>query len=229
MVSGAGQATLPFPGQVSYAEADFVPAESSARARAWLAQWPHWPAGRLVLWGPEACGKSHLGAIWRQRTGAVLVPAAALAAGEAPALLGVARHVLIEDVDRAGGGPEAERTLLHLLNLVAEEGGTVLLTGRQPPSRWAIRLPDLRSRLVAGGLASIEAPDEALLAAVLTKALADRQVTLDPEVGLYLVRRLPRSFAAVAEAASRLDALALAERRRIGRALAARILGGNEQ
>ncbi|MFQ3623938.1 MAG: DnaA/Hda family protein [Acetobacteraceae bacterium] len=227
-MSGAGQFALPFPSAVSHAEADFVAGECSAEARAWLARWPLWPAGRLVLWGPEACGKSHLGAIWRARAGAALVPADSLAAGEAPALLGAARHALIEDADRAGRGRESERTLLHLLNLVAEEGGTALLTGREPPSRWPIGLPDLRSRLLAGGAVGISAPDEALLIAVLAKGLADRQLALDPEVGHYLVRRLPRSFAAMAEAARRLDALALAEGRRIGRALAARIVEGGE-
>jgi len=65
-------------------------------------------------------------------------------------------------------------------NLVAERRGAMLLTAREPPARWAGLLPDLRSRLaaapaVAGGVAE---PDDALLAALLGKLFADRQLAV---------------------------------------------------
>lgn len=222
-MTGTGQLAFAFPAAVSYAEADFVPGACSAAARAWLARWPDWPSGRLGLWGTEGSGKSHLGAIWAARAGAARLPAAALRAGEPPSLIGMARHVLLEDGDRLGSAPEAERRLLHLLNLVAEAGGTVLLTGRTAPARWPVSLPDLRSRLAAGAAVAIEAPDEALLAAVLAKALADRQLAADPGVPAYLACRLARTFAAMQEAAAWLDEASLASGRRISRALATRL------
>ncbi|GIX08505.1 DnaA ATPase domain-containing protein [Elioraea sp.] len=222
-MSGPGQLAFAFPPAVSYAEADFVPAAASAEARAWLARWPGWPSGRLALWGPEGAGKSHLAAIWAARAQAAVLPAAALDSAEPPALLGAARHVAVEDGDRIAGAA-AERGLLHLLNLVAEGGGTVLLTGRRPPARWPVRLADLRSRLAAAAAVAIAAPDEALLAAVLAKALADRQLAAAPGVAAYLVRRLPRSFAAMQAAAAWLDRASLGSGRRIGRALAAELV-----
>lgn len=223
-MTGPGQLAFAFPPAVSYAEADFVPAAASAEARAWLARWPGWPSGRLALWGPEGAGKSHLAAIWAARTQAAVLPAEALASAEPPALIGAARHVVVEDGDRILGAAAAERALLHLLNLVAEGGGTVLLTGRRPPARWPVTLADLRSRLAAGAAVAIAAPDEALLAAVLAKALADRQLAVAPGVVAYLVRRLPRSFAAIQAAACWLDRASLGTGRRIGRALAAELV-----
>ncbi|MCS6853944.1 MAG: DnaA/Hda family protein [Elioraea sp.] len=218
------QLALAFPAEPSFAAADFVSGPATAEAELWLARWPDWPAGRLVLVGPEASGKSHLGAIWRERSGAVPVPATALGIAEVPQRLGSARHALVEDADQAAGDGVRERALLHLLNLVAEQGGTVLLTARTAPPLWPLTLPDLRSRLVASAVATLGAPDEALLAAVLAKQLADRQLVCDPALVRYLAARLPRSFAAIAETARRLDAMAVAEGRRVGRAQAARVL-----
>ncbi|WP_114376632.1 P-loop NTPase family protein [Elioraea thermophila] len=220
----AEQLALDFPAKPSFAAADFVSAAATEEAERWLACWPDWPAGRLVLVGPEASGKSHLGAIWRARSGAAVVSAAALRLADVPDQLGSAVHVLVENAETAAGEAARERALLHLLNLVAEQGGTVLLTTRLPASRWPLALPDLRSRLVASATATIGAPDQALLAAVLAKQLADRQIVCEPTVVTYLATRLPRDFAAIARVVRWLDALTLAEGRRLGRAQAARVL-----
>lgn len=73
--------------------------------------------------GAGGAGKSHLAAIWAARTQAAVLPAEALASAEPPALIGAARHVVVEDGDRILGAAAAERGLLHLLNLVAEGAG----------------------------------------------------------------------------------------------------------
>lgn len=220
----AEQLALDFPAKPSFAAADFVSAAATEEAELWLARWPDWPAGRLVLVGPEASGKSHLGAIWRARSGAAVVAAAALRLADVPDQLGSAAHVLVENAEAAAGEAAQERALLHLVNLVAEQGGTVMLTARLPASHWPLALPDLRSRLVASATATIGAPDEALLAAVLAKQLADRQIACDRAVVHYLAARLPRDFAAIAGVVRLLDALTLAEGRRLSRAQAGRVL-----
>ena len=63
-------------------------------------------------------------------------------------------------------------------------------------------------------------PDDALLAALLVKQFADRQVRVEPEVVDFLLRRIERSFAAAAEIADRLDRMALHAQRAITIALA---------
>jgi len=76
----------------------------------------------------------------------------------------------------------------------------------------------------AAPLTRLEAPDDALLAAVLGKLFADRQVVVPPTLIPYLVTRMERSFTAARALVARLDAAALAQGRPITRALASALL-----
>jgi len=219
-----GQLPLPFSPARSFAAADFVPGAANAEARAWMSRWPDWPQRRLSLWGPAGSGKSHLAAIWRDRTGATLLDGttlAAIAPEAVPALLPpagpIGAAILVENTCSTPQG----RPLLHLINAAQEAGVSVLLTARQPPSRWDVALPDLRSRLASMAAVAIAAPDEALVEAVLAKLLADRQVSLRPELLSFLALRLPRDFATIHSLAAGLDCASLAAGRRITRPLAA--------
>jgi chromosomal replication initiation ATPase DnaA len=214
-----GQLPLPFSPSRSFAAADFVPGAANEEARAWIARWPDWPQRRLALWGPAGSGKSHLAAIWRARAAAAVITGPALAAtapDAVPALLPQSGAILVEDAAAVSQG----RPLLHLINAAAEAGGSLLLVARQPPARWDIALPDLRSRLAAMAAVAIAAPDEALVTAVLAKLLADRQITLRPELLSFLALRLPRDFATIHALAAGLDRASLAAGRRITRSLA---------
>jgi chromosomal replication initiation ATPase DnaA len=217
----ARQLPLPFEPARSFHAADFVEGAANAEARAWLGRWPAWPLRRLALWGPAGSGKSHLAAIWRARAGAVPIEGAALADADPAAVIGglpPGASAVIEDADAVAG---RDRALLHLLNAVAEGGGSLLLTGRLPPARWQASLPDLRSRLAATAAVAIAAPDEALVAAVLAKLLADRQVDMRPDLLEWLAVRLPRDFSTVHALAAELDAASLAAGRRVTRPIAA--------
>jgi DnaA regulatory inactivator Hda len=214
------QLTLPLGHRAALGADDFVVSESSAAAVAWIDRWPDWPASALVIVGPPASGKTHLAEVWRQRSGARIIAAAALrreaVADLAVASLTGARAVVVEDADRAAeAGASDERALLHLFNLLREAGGHLLLTGRTPPTRWPLALPDLRSRLAALPVAALAPPDDVVLAAVIVKLFADRQLLVEPDVVQFLAIRLDRSFAAAAEAVAALDRAALAHGRAV--------------
>jgi chromosomal replication initiation ATPase DnaA len=127
----------------------------------------------------------------------------------------------------AGEAAMAER-LLHLHNSLAERGGQLLLTGRAAPSRWPCRLADLSSRLAAAAAARLEAPDDALMEALLVKLCADRQLLIGAEVVRYLLARMERSFAAARALVAALDRASLAEGRAVTVPLARRVLEGYE-
>ena len=112
--------------------------------------------------------------------------------------------VAVDDAERA-----AEPALLHLFNCCRESGAGLLIVAREAPAIWGIALPDLASRLRAADTVGIGVPDDSLLAAVLVKHFADRQLRVAPELVGYLVPRMERSFAAAAALAERLDRLAL--------------------
>jgi chromosomal replication initiation ATPase DnaA len=188
---------------------DFLVSESNNEAVGWIDLWPDWPARGLVIVGPPASGKSHLAQVWCARSGAATVSLSALARPDAAAHLAEHRAILIDDADRS---PD-ERNLLHLYNLLAEKGGTFLLTAREPPSRWGLQLPDIRSRLATLPVVAIRAPDDALMQGVLVKLFADRQLRVDPELVAYLSARLDRSLAVATGAVEILDRSALASHR----------------
>jgi len=198
--------------------ADFLIAPCNAAAIAWIDRWPEWPAPALALWGPAGSGKTHLLEVWRARSNAVAIAPRALTSAAVPQLLGEACAVAI---DEAQSGDE--EALLHLYNVLAERKGHLLLAAREPPARWTIRLADLRSRLLAAPAVAVEAPDDALLGAVLVKLFADRQLRISEDLIPYLLPRIERSFAAAQEIVAALDAAALADRRavtvRLARAL----------
>jgi chromosomal replication initiation ATPase DnaA len=85
-------------------------------------------------------------------------------------------------------------------------------------------LPDLRSRLAAAPAVAVAAPDDALLAALLVKLFADRQLGVSREVVLFLVRHMERSFEAARRLVADLDAAALRDHRGITVPLARSVL-----
>jgi chromosomal replication initiation ATPase DnaA len=204
------QLILDFGHRPAFGAADFLVAPSNAEAVTWLDRWPDWPSPALAIYGPPGCGKTHLARVFAARSAARLVTAESLVIERLPEILATARAFVVDDADRAPA-----RAMLHLYNLLAERGGHLLVASRDPPARWKVTLDDLHSRLAAAPAVAVSAPDDALLAALLVKLFADRQVEVSEDVVLYLVTRMERSFEAARQMVADLDTAALAERRSI--------------
>ncbi len=215
------QLALSLPLDPGFGEEDFLLGASNAAAHALIDQWPSWPSRAVIITGPAACGKSHLAAIFADRSAGSIISARTLREVDVPKL-GAAGAVVVESVDR---GAIDEEALFHLINLVQERHGTLLLTARRLPADWAIATPDLASRLRRMPVASIEQPDDELMRALLVKLFADRQISVEPSLIAYLLPRLERSFSAVRAAVEQLDRQALARGRRVSRSFAAEVLG----
>jgi chromosomal replication initiation ATPase DnaA len=199
---------------------DFLVAPGNQDAVAWLDLWPNWPAPGLVIYGPEACGKTHLAEVWRARSQARIVTPGDIADRDAPTIVGEARALVIERSDRGVD----ERAMFHLYNYVAADRGWFLLTAEKPVAQWSLQLADLRSRLAALPAVAMLPPDDALIEAVMIKQFSDRQLRVGPDVIAYLVPRVERSLAAVRDVVTSLDRAALAERRAVTVPLARQIL-----
>ena len=212
------QFAIDLPHRPAFGRADFLVSACNEGALRWVERWPQWPAGALVLHGPPRSGKSHLAALWRERCGGRLLSGERLAE-IAPDRLARGSGIAVDDAERA-----PERALLHLYNCCLEAKTSLLIVAAAAPASWPIALADLASRLRAAPSAAIAAPDDALLAAILVKHFADRQVRVAPEVIAFVLRRMERSFAAAASLAERLDRLALSLGRPITVALARQIL-----
>lgn len=218
------QMTFDLPVRQARGRDDFFVAPANALALATLDAPEGWPLGRMLLIGPEGAGKSHLAAIWSSERGGVAVLAAAGLTNDDAPRLAQAGAAVLEDAQALAGNAVGEEALFHLLNLMAAEGGQLLLTANAPPRDWGLGLPDLKSRLEATALVRISPPDEALLAAVLVKLFADRQLVVPGHVIAWLVPRMDRSLGQARRLVVALDARALAENRAVTRAMAAEVL-----
>jgi chromosomal replication initiation ATPase DnaA len=206
-----------------YSRDDLVVSAANAQAVALVDRWPDWPSPVVVLAGPAGSGKTHLASIWRERAGALPIRADRI--GQGIAALGE-RPALIDDIDAQ---PFDQDSLFHLINAVRAAGSQLLLTARRFPAAWNVTLPDLASRLKAAATVEIHEPDDLLLAGVITKLFADRQVEVEPNVVHYLVRRIERSLATAMRVVERLDRTALEEKARISRAMAAETVSAMDE
>ncbi|NTE85997.1 DnaA regulatory inactivator HdaA [Agrobacterium rubi] len=216
--SKAEQLPLAFSHQTATGRDDLLVAAPLDAAVSIVDEWPRWPSPVVILVGPQGSGKSHLASIWKNTSGAVDIQPkpdaqAARAAEHSP--------VLFEDADRNGFD---DTELFHVINSVRENGTSLLITTREWPAAWPVTLPDLRSRLKAATVVEIGEPDEDLLAQVLMKLFADRQLYMDDKLVSYIVARMERSLNAAQMIVERLDRLGLSRGTRISRALAAEVL-----
>lgn len=220
------QLPLDLPSRTAYASADFFVSPANAQAHAQVLDPEAWPGGKLVIVGPAGSGKTHLAHIWAASDGRESQHLTGQDLRQRPEVLPSPGHVnvMVDDAHLVAGHVHAEEALFHLHNMVIAAGGSLLLTAQTPPSRWGVVLPDLLSRLQACAVATLKAPDDALLSAVLIKLFADRQVAVPPNLIPYLVSRIERSLAAAEQTVITLDRLAMSQARPITRALAAELL-----
>lgn len=219
MMAMTPQLALDLPARRDFSEAAFIAGASNAAARELLARPSDWPRNVMALIGPEGVGKSHLAAIWAERSHAVTIPALVLASHLAA--LGPNQALVIEDVDQGVD----EDALFHVFNRAAEgDIPALLLTARTLPAQWSVSLPDLVSRLRALEHVDLHEADDGLLTRIMEKQLADRGAPVRPGVIDYLLPRMERSVAAVRLLAERMDKLALVKKTPITRAVAREVL-----
>lgn len=198
---------------------DFLVTECNRAAVSAIDRWPHWRSRVMVLVGPEGSGKSHLAGVWSMTSSAVTLSSPELHSDLVPELV-AAGAVIIEDAPFELD----EIALFHLINLTKEQRGFLLLTSRNYPSQWGVKLPDLITRLKAAEIAELEAPDDAWLRAVLVKMFADRQLKISAELLEYIVARMERSGAAARMLVDRIDKVSLERHAPLTKALAGAVL-----
>ena len=201
------QIPLPFGPITEYATLPLIPHSGISEALAWLSR-TDWL--RFSIWGDAGTGKSHLLHRWAAARGATVI------AGRDLTWPPPHGPLAIDD-----GNEATIPALLHSLNMAEENRSPVLLTGREPPSRWLVALPDLHSRLWAMHSVRLIEPKDGFRARLFRRLLDDRQLFVPSSLQAWLLIRLPRDPAALREAAARLDRAALAEQRPLTRPMAA--------
>jgi len=182
-------------------------------AISWIDQWPKWPGPVLVVSGPQKCGKTHLGSVFCSKSHSQILTVESIKKAAFDAIEGRTSFVL-DDAENILGS-HGEEDLFHLINVLTESRGHLLIISERPPGYWDFNLPDLRSRLRSAQVVKIGLPDDNLVAALLFKLFADRQVRIEADVIDYMLPRIERSFESVQRQVDLLDSYSLAKKRKI--------------
>ena len=185
------QISLPFEWQGQGEE--LLVSEANQLAVAHLERWRDWPVSVTVLTGPPLSGRSALGRQFVAMSGGSVI-------------------------DDAEG--QDEHMLFHAWNEAQTEHRPLLMIGRTSPLRWTVALPDLRSRLAGSPHVAIEEPDEALALALIERRLGASGASFAPDLAPWLLRRIERSYGAIAAVTALLDEASLSSGRNIFIALA---------
>lgn len=145
------------------------------------------------------------------------LPLASLGPAAAAALRGsVGSEMLaLDDVQSIVGDDDAEHALFDLYNRARAEDVTLLFASSEIPSRLALNLPDLRSRLGACTLAMLKPLDEGERREVLRAHAEARGIRLDDAVLDWLFTRHARDLGALQDLLERVDSASLAAHRRV--------------
>ncbi|MGH7058074.1 MAG: DnaA regulatory inactivator Hda [Gammaproteobacteria bacterium] len=172
--------------------------------------------------GPADSGKTHLlKAAWRAarargaRAGYLPLDEASMLDPELVEGWGGLDFVALDAVGKIAGVAAWERALFRISEELRERGATLLASARQPPDALGLELPDLASRLAWGPVYALAPLDDAGLATLARHLAAARGLDLPEAVATWLVKRVTRDPASVAQAVTRLDRSALAAQRRL--------------
>jgi len=217
----AEQLVLPLSNKPLLDNGNFIVARCNQQAVDFVRRWPDWPSPAAVLFGPKACGKTHLANIWSNTARARIISVLDLT----PALAPLSGPLVIEDLDRVLPDTSRDHILIALLD---RPGVSVLLTGRIPPAQWPSATGDWRSRLQSLIAFEMWSPDDEFLCALVQRHFAERQLHAPASVVNHILAHVERTPDAIAGFVDGIDHKALSEKRPLSLRLVMEALGGND-
>lgn len=172
---------------------DFLVSDANRIAVTHLERWRDWPLSVSVLTGPPRSGRSTLARHFAAASGGTLI-------------------------DDAQG--QDEHALFHAWNDAQTQHRPLLMVGHAPPASWTVALPDLASRLAAAPHVAIAEPDEMLARALIQRNLDMAGVRYAADLPDWLLRRIERSYGAIAAVTRLLDRASLSSGRKISVSMA---------
>ena len=134
---------------------------------------------------------------------------------------------LLDDVHLLAGKDRTQEELFWLYNQLADQGRQMVFTSQVPPQELAGLETRLRTRLEAGLVVALPAPDREVREAIITRLLRERLGEAEPELSAYLADRPVDTVRGLQELVQRVVEAAETERARPSAGLARQVLEGS--
>ena len=189
---------------------DFFISDSNFYAYNLLISWPKWEKKIINIFGERYSGKTHLIEIFLEKNQGLKVDLNDLENCDLDRLK-FNENIIIENL-REG----FDETLFYsLIDTIDKYNKYLILTSNKSLSNLNLKLDDLKSRLKNCLFAEIQKPDDILIQALITKNLADYQISLDSKLIDFISKRIERSYSKIKEFVCTIDEISLKKKKPI--------------
>ena len=163
-----------------------------------------------LIYGPSGCGKTHLSHIYQQSNNSLFFSSIA---SQDIRLAEKNKSFILDDFSPGNNYPS--ETVMHFLNEVKYNSGSVLILSKKSAHEMDWGLPDLNSRLRSLVTCKIELPDDILLYTLLIKYADEKKIILNDKQCIYILDRVERNFETIIKVIDHLDRFSLETKKKI--------------
>ena len=203
----------------SFNSNDFFVSESNFYAYNLLLSWPNWEKKIINIHGERYSGKTHLIEIFLEKNKGLIIDINKLKNYDLEKLR-FNQNIIIDNISE-----KLDESLFYsLIDTIDKYNKFLILTSNKSINDLNIKLKDLKSRLKNCLFAEIQRPDDILIQALITKNLADYQITLDSKLIDYISKRITRSYSKIREFVCTIDEISLKKKNPINMKIIKEIL-----
>ena len=215
------QQLLNFEFSKSLSKNDFFVSESNFYAYSLLLSWPKWEKKIINIHGERYSGKTHLIEIFLKKNKGLIIDIKKFKNYDLDELR-FYENIIIENIS-----DEIDESLFYsFIDTIDKYNKFLILTSNKPLNDFNFKLEDLKSRLKNCLFAEIQKPDDILIQALITKNLADYQITIDSKLIDFISKRITRSFTKIREFICTIDEISLKKKKPINMKIIKEILEG---
>jgi len=211
------QLALPLSFKILQNRENFILSESNKSAVKLIEKLKSWQINTNInsipaalIYGPSGCGKTHLSHIYQQSNNSLFFSSIA---SQDIRLAEKNKSFILDDFSPGNNYPS--ETVMHFLNEVKYNSGSVLILSKKSAHEMDWGLPDLNSRLRSLMTCKIELPDDILLYTLLIKYADDKKIILNDKQCIYIVDRVERNFETIIKVIDHLDRFSLETKKKI--------------
>tara|TARA_B100000989_G_scaffold287820_1_gene257834 strand:- start:340 stop:1029 length:690 start_codon:yes stop_codon:yes gene_type:complete len=198
---------------------DFFVSESNFYAYSLLLSWPKWEKKIVNIHGERYSGKTHLIEIFLKKNKGLIIDVKKFKNYDLDELR-FNENIIIDNIS-----DEIDESLFYsFIDTIDKYNKFLILTSNKSLNDFNFKLKDLRSRLKNCLFAEIQKPDDILIQALITKNLADYQITIDSKLIDFISKRITRSFTKIREFICTIDEISLKKKKPINMKIIKEIL-----